>query len=513
MLDVRRGYKRFGMLLLLVASTLLLSMRHERRDPTTIRELLVGLSPSVPIERAAEFLDPFDLEVLRPIPQIGVLHVRIRSGSPLAVAERLQRLPEVRYAVLNAPLHPAYVPNDELYREEYHHRVIETPVAWDTTTGDRDVVVAVLDSGIDGNHEDLRGQFWTNPGEIAGNGRDDDGNGYVDDVAGWDFVSNDGDPFGMDLHGTFSAGGIGAVGDNRKGIAGMAWKISLMPLKIYNEGGSGFLDQAVRAILYAAENGADVINCSWEFSSAYPPLEDAVAFADDRGALVVAAAGNEGYDIDVCERYPASLPLPNVVAVAATEEDDTLSDFSNYGFHSVHVAAPGRWILSTVPGDGYEKHSGTSISAPLVSGLAALILAVRPTLSHHEVKSILMSTVTKTAELEAKTISGGRIDAARAIEKALDPGMLVSPPMVHLEVHDEIRLEASRGLSPYTFTSSDTGVAQVNANGTVRATGNGHAVVTVTDRRGTEVEVPVEVADSARTCEPTGCGASRSRFP
>ncbi|RME01739.1 MAG: hypothetical protein D6812_07530, partial [Deltaproteobacteria bacterium] len=110
--------------------------------------------------------------------------------------------------------------------------------------------------------------------------------------------------------------------------------------------------------------------------------------------------------------------------------------------------------------------------------------------------------------LEAKTISGGRIDAARAIDKALDPGLLVSPPMVHLEVRDEIRLEASRGLSPYTFTSSDTGVVQVSANGTVRATGNGHGVVTVTDRRGTEVEVPVEIADSARTCEPTGCGAS-----
>ncbi len=231
---------------------------------------------------------------------------------------------------------------------------IDAPEAWSTTTGSSSVVVAVIDSGVDWHHPDLAANIWTNPGEscagCASDGIDNDGNGYVDDVHGWDFVNNDNDPFDDNGHGTHVAGTIGASGSNGVGIAGVNWNVQIMPLKFIGANGQGTADDAVRAILYATRMGAVASNNSWggeEFSQA---LEDAIADADAHGSLFVAAAGNSGKNTDTTPDYPSGFDLPNVITVGATDQNDVRAWFSNYGKQSVDLAAPGHEHLLDLAG-------------------------------------------------------------------------------------------------------------------------------------------------------------------
>jgi thermitase len=274
--------------------------------------------------------------------------------------------------------------------------------AWKVTRGSREIIVAVIDTGIDYRHPDLAENIWVNEAERDGlPGVDDDGNGYVDDVHGWNFVSKlrkssyygqlgHPDPMDDQGHGTHVAGTIGAVGNNQEGIAGVNWKVRLMGLKFLDEKGSGSTADQYRALLYAAENGADIINASYGGGGKSRLIQSAIERLNDAGVLMVAAAGNNGSNNDESPQYPSNYGLPNMLSVAATNNRDRLASFSNYGYESVHIAAPGVAILSTYPlelsktaggyAEPYRAFSGTSMAAPHVAGAAALVLSVRPEL-------------------------------------------------------------------------------------------------------------------------------------
>lgn len=297
---------------------------------------------------------------------------------------------------------------------------ISAPMAWDVEKGRSEVVVAVIDSGIDYTHPDLAANIWTNEDEIPDNGVDDDHNGYVDDVRGWNFADENNNPMDDNKHGTHVAGILGAVGNNGQGIAGVCWNVRLMPLKFIGADGSGDTDAAIRAIRYAVANGARILSNSWGSTSQSRALEEAIKAADEAGAIFIAAAGNSGMNNDKSTllnhpNYPSTYPLPNVVAVAASADNDALASFTNYGRTSVDLAAPGVDIYSTVPGGGYETLSGTSMATPFVSGVAALLWSNEPGLSHHEVIQRILDTVDPAPRFDRYLLTGGRLNAWAAL--------------------------------------------------------------------------------------------------
>lgn len=305
---------------------------------------------------------------------------------------------------------------------------IDAPEAWTYTTGSAEVTVAVIDTGVDYTHPDLAANMWFNPGEIAGNGLDDNGSGFIDDVHGYDFVNNRGSPMDDHNHGTHCAGTIAAVGDNALGITGVAWEARIMALKFLDSRGSGVLSDAVRAIDYAIAHGAHIINASFGGPGFAPALEEAIARAGEAGILFVAAAGNSSNDNAVTPMYPAAYDLPNLIAVAATNHLDERAPFSNYGQTTVHLGAPGQAIFSTVRNAGYQNMSGTSMAAPHVAGAAALLLARNPRLRPEEMIDILMRTTDPLPSLAETTISGGRLNVRAALEATLPPWIVVEPP-------------------------------------------------------------------------------------
>lgn len=287
---------------------------------------------------------------------------------------------------------------------------IDAPEAWDITTGDPSIVVAVIDTGVDYTHLDLAANIWTNSGEIASNGIDDDANGYIDDVYGYDFYNEDNNPMDDHSHGTHVAGTIGAVGNNNQGVIGVAWNVKIMSLKFMNSSGSGFTSDAVRAMNYARAMGARVMNHSWDGSSYSFSLEQQIDFATDEDSVVVAAAGNDGVD-DL--HYPAA--YENVIAVAATDRNDSKASYSNYGAY-VDIAAPGSSIQSTMPGGGYGGKSGTSMASPHVAGVVALILSVHPEYNSAQVRNVMDQTADPV--VSAQYIGSGRVNAAAALSAA-----------------------------------------------------------------------------------------------
>lgn len=311
---------------------------------------------------------------------------------------------------------------------------IDAPEAWQISTGSQDVVVAVIDTGIDSTHPDLVDNMWVNPGEIAGNGIDDDGNGFVDDVHGYDFVNNDGDPFDDEGHGTHVAGTIGATGNNGVGVVGVSWDVSLMGLKFLDADGSGSTADAVRAINYATMmrnqfgHNIRVTNNSWGGGGSSTALRDAIEAGAAADILFVAAAGNSGTDNDASPDYPSSYTSNAVLAVAATDRNDALASFSSFGATSVDLAAPGASILSTVPGGGYASYSGTSMAAPHVAGAAALALSVDPALSVAELRAAILGTVDAKPGLAGRMVTGGRLNVAQVLESLASEPAVPAPP-------------------------------------------------------------------------------------
>lgn len=311
---------------------------------------------------------------------------------------------------------------------------IDAPEAWDMTTGSRSVVVAVIDTGIDYTHRDLAANAWRNPGEVAGDGLDNDGNGFVDDVYGWDFANNDADPLDDQGHGTHVAGTIGAVGNNGTGVVGVSWNVSIIGLKFLGANGSGSTSGAVAAINYATrmrrDFGINIVatNNSWGGGGSSTSLRDAIAAGGQAGILFVAAAGNESTNIDATPSYPASYTSDAVISVAATDRSNNLASFSNYGATGVDLAAPGVSIYSTVRNNSYATYSGTSMATPHVTGTVALMAAANPQATAAQIRSAVLSTAVPVASLAGKVATGGLLNAAAAVQAIAGVQPPVDPP-------------------------------------------------------------------------------------
>jgi len=326
----------------------------------------------------------------------------------------------------------ADAPNDPLFNEQWalnnsgadggtERADLDALKAWETTKGSDEVVVAVLDSGVDYTHVDLVSNMWKRPANVPA--YTDDELGSFNDINGYDGTAGDAeirDPMDDNGHGTHCAGIIGAEGDNGEGIAGINWKVKIMPLKFLGRGGFGSTNDAIEAINYAIDrkkNGVNVriISASWGSTSKSKALEDTIRAAGDAGILFVAAAGNDGSDNDRRPHYPSNYDLPNVISVAALDRTDHLASFSNFGVKTVHVAAPGKAIVSTWLGGDYREASGTSMATPYVSGVAALIIANEPRISMKNLRERIIKTADKLESLEGKVVSGGRICAANSL--------------------------------------------------------------------------------------------------
>lgn len=293
---------------------------------------------------------------------------------------------------------------------------VNAGAAWSRTVG-AGVIVAVIDSGVDYNHPELAGQLWVNPGEAAGNNRDDDKDGIIDDVHGANFINNTGYIYDDAGHGTHVSGIIAAAANNGNGGVGLAPGAKIMALKVLDSMGNGSLNAAVKAIRYAVDHGAKVINTSWTMSIGSPSLQSAMAYAASKNVVVVTAAGNENTNNNIIPSYPGSYHYTNVLTVGAVDSSGRLADFSNYGSSSVDIAAPGVGILSTVPGS-YDTWDGTSMASPYVAATAALIASLRPDYSAAQIVNQIKSTAHMTSELSGRIASAGYLDAGAATNLA-----------------------------------------------------------------------------------------------
>ena len=325
--------------------------------------------------------------------------------------------------------------------------------AWASgNVGSTSVVVGIIDEGIDYTHPDLAANIWTNPGEVAANGVDDDANGYIDDIHGWDFFNNDNSIFdgSGDDHGTHVAGTIGGVGGNGQGVAGVAWNVTMISAKFLGPSG-GSLADAVEALDYLTnlktKYGVNLVatNNSWGGGGFSQSLQDAINRAANAGILFIAAAGNDGSNNDSTARYPSN--YNNVIAVAAIDSSGNLASFSNYGATDVDLGAPGVGIYSTLPGGTYGSYSGTSMATPHVTGAAALYAAAHPGASANTIRAALLSSAqaTPTASLVGKTVTGGRLNVSAAPD-------VIPPPS--LSIGNVSKLEGNKGQTNFTFTVS-----------------------------------------------------------
>lgn len=368
------------------------------------------------------------LDVVKSFPKTGTAVMRVNRlmASPAddaATMAQLASMPGVEVVARNRMVSIAAVtPDDQYYGRQYGQNIVEMKDAWEVTTGSKSITVGIIDTGVDYNHPDLVDNIWTNPGESgtdrngrdkATNGVDDDGNGYIDDVHGWDFANDDNDPMDDNSHGTHCAGTIGGRGNNQKGIAGVNWDVSIVPLKFITSAGSGSLDDAIAAIEYAITMKLDVTNNSWGGPGDQEEeklMTAIVKKAQDIGQMFVVAAGNEGSNNDRNAIFPANIKLDNVIAVAATDSSDDLASFSNYGKQHVHVGAPGVGIVSTVPRGGYSRMDGTSMAAPYVAGAVALIKAKYPRASVKELRNRIVKTGDVLGVLDGMVASGARLN-------------------------------------------------------------------------------------------------------
>ncbi len=352
-----------------------------------------------------------------------ILVERSMIENPEKVLEELNNNPLVRIAEPNYIYRASLLPNDsrltDLWGLVNNNKNaggidIDAAKAWDITTGSRNVVVAVIDTGVNYNDPDLKNNMWINTAEKNGlPGVDDDGNGYIDDIYGYDFANNKADPMDDNNHGSHCAGTIGAEGNNGIGVVGVNWKVKMMALKFLKGNGGGTLEGAIKAIDYATDKKVDIMNNSWGGGGVSQTLREAIERAEQAGILFVAAAGNNRSNNDIQASYPASYDVPNVVSVAAIGSRGELASFSNYGKKSVHIAAPGVDILSTGK-SALMKMSGTSMAAPHVSGIAALILADNSNLNYEEIKQKMYTTATQTSALRNR-IAYGIVNAYHAL--------------------------------------------------------------------------------------------------
>lgn len=300
---------------------------------------------------------------------------------------------------------------------------IYAEAAWDLASAadiNNRPIVAVVDTGLDSSHPVFTrsNSVWINPGEIAGNGVDDDFNGYIDDVSGWNFISNRNNFFDDEGHGTHVAGIVLGATQDIVNAPSIEAKIRLMPLKFLDANGSGSTSGAINAIYYAVNMGAKVINCSWGGGSYSRALHDAITYAYEEGTLVVTAAGNYASDNNTVAMYPANYDVPSNLAIAATTDSDRLASFSNFGTRTVHLASPGVYVFSTLPGGWYGSMSGTSMAAPLVAGAAALAFREASAMTGYQMKELILASATPVSGLANSVKSSSRINMETLIQAA-----------------------------------------------------------------------------------------------
>lgn len=395
--------------------------------PLSAQELLVRLDKSYPTAQAVTILDRAGYELKREIsfpPSSSFpegLHIYLVTTKTTAL--RAQALdPAVVSVTPNQEIRLLATPDDPGYETQNKaFELISAPAGWEVRHDAPEIIVAIIDTGVDFYHPDLAANIWTNPGEISDNGTDDDHNGYIDDLHGWNFVDHNNKVYQPtdDPHGTHVAGIVGAVGNNSLGVTGTAWRVQLMVLKIMGPNGAGTLAAALEAFSYAAHNGAKIANNSWGHEGY--SYSEALAI-EASNLLYICAAGNEGNDNDTAveKNYPASYDLDNIIAVAATDGSDRLASFSNYGARNVDLAAPGVDIYSTYPSNEYRSMSGTSMATPAVAGAAALAMAQYPKLplfaaQGPSIRSLLLESADSLSFLEGQ-VAYGRLNLARILE-------------------------------------------------------------------------------------------------
>lgn len=424
-----------------------------------------------------------------------------QNADPVEPVLRATEYFDAEYVVENITLHAFVDANDPRRAEQWALDIVKASQAWDISLGSHDVVVAIVDTGLDVGHEDLKNNLWQNTDEIAGNNADDDKNGYIDDIHGWDFKDSDKDPNDETSaqnpgHGTHCAGIVGASCQNNVGVCGISPTVSLMPLRFLGSDGSGDLFSAVKAIDYAIDNGAHIISAS--FGANVPetgaqPLIDAIKRAEEKNVIFVAAAGNEGSSNDKKSIYPANTKASNMISVAASDRTDQKPSWSNYG-RNVHLAAPGVDILSTIPG-GYDELSGTSMATPLVAGLVALMKSLDINLSGAVSRSILQST---GDVVSIDTESKRRVNAHKALEAVLNKNLTVVPATATLGLNQELSVSAWGGTAPYGFKSLNEAVATIDDNGHLVAKAEGDVTIEVTDANNAQAQsVSIKVQKAA----------------
>ena len=420
-------------------------------SPAAPDELIVRFRPGTDAPTRSDARAAIGAKRKEGLPLRGLELLDLPAGaSPRAAAARLAREPAVDYAEPNWTRHASGSVSDPLFPYEWGiHNTgqtingtagtadadIDAPEAWDVSSGDPRVTVAVVDTGVDTTHPDLRSQLWTNPGESGSgrdtNGLDDDADGFVDDVHGWNFVGDNGDPTDDNGHGTHVSGTIAAASGDDRGVAGVAHRSTVMPLRVLNANGSGTVADVVSGYRFAAAHGVRVVNASLGSDTFSRAERDALAASPD--TLFVVAAGNGGADgvgddVDQEPEYPCAYDLANVVCVAATDSSDRLASFSNHGAVSVDVAAPGTDILSAWPralGGSYAWSDGTSMATPHVAATAALVAARIPSATTDQLRTAVLDGADTPPSLSGEIAGARRLNAFGAL---VDPGPAPAPP-------------------------------------------------------------------------------------
>jgi len=416
---------------------------------------------------------------------------------------------DAEYVVPNIEFKAFSSDSDPMRAEQWALDMAHADQAWAISAGSSRVIVAVIDTGIGEDHEDLRANMWVNSGEKADNGVDDDNNGYIDDISGWDFHGNDNNPddeTGAQNpgHGTHCSGIIGAVCGNNHGICGISPHVSLMPLRFLGKDGSGDLFASTQAIEYAVKNGAHIISASWGAvipESTAQPIIDAIKKAEEKGVIFVAAAANDGKSNDHVDVYPANTQTPNMISVAASNSSDQKPAWSNFG-RKVDIAAPGENIISTIPG-GYKKLSGTSMATPFVAGLVALMKSIDLSLTGAQARSIVQAF---GAVVNIETASNRRVDAHKALEAVKNQSLTLVPAAHTLKINDRFSFSAWGGKPPYKFNSLNPEIASIDEAGQLLAKAAGDATIEVVDAQGESARsVSLKISDGIA---PPGGGGS-----
>lgn len=390
--------------------------------------------PAGSVEAAASLLGGEEVQRWTLVP--GLVQLTVTSMSVEDAITVLSAMPGVEFAEPDYFVHTMVTPNDPQYGSLWgmnnagnQNFDIDGPQGWDIFTGNPNFVIGVIDTGVTMNHPDLAANIWVNPGEIAGNGIDDDGNGKIDDVNGWDFVNNDNNPTDDNGHGTHCSGTIAGVGNNGVGVTGVVWRGKIAGLKFLNSGGSGSISAALSALQYCTGKQIKVSNNSWGGGGFSQAFQNALTASAAVGHVFCAAAGNGGYNNDQTPSYPASYPNDNVIAVAAIQSNGALASFSQYGLTSVDLGGPGVNITSCWLNGGYNTISGTSMATPHVTGVVAAVYGQNPSWTYTQVRNRILSTTRPIASLNGRCVTGGLVNLRSAlVDNNNPPTAAISSP-------------------------------------------------------------------------------------